>query len=86
MLFRSTLFPYTTLFRSLEVDFALDRERTVVETDGFEFHGGRDAFERDRERDLTLAAAGWRVIRLTWRMVVEQPDRTAALLGAAVSR
>ncbi|MEZ5218866.1 MAG: DUF559 domain-containing protein [Ilumatobacteraceae bacterium] len=78
-------FRHHAVLEGLEVDFALDRERTVVETDGFEFHGGRDAFERDRERDLTLAAAGG-VIRLTWRMVVEQPDRTAALLGAAVIR
>jgi hypothetical protein len=30
----------------------------VVEIDGYQFHGRRTAFERDRRKGLALAAAG----------------------------
>jgi very-short-patch-repair endonuclease len=36
-----------------------------VEVDGFAFHGGRDAFERDRTRDAQLQAHGYRDMRVT---------------------
>lgn len=63
-----------------EVDFHWPRQRLVVETDGRWVHGTQVAFERDRRRDLDLELAGWRVLRLTWRQVVESPgDVTAAL-------
>ncbi len=42
------------------VDFLWVAERLVVETDGYAFHRDRTAFERDRERDLDLTAAGMR--------------------------
>jgi hypothetical protein len=48
-----------------EVDALWPRERVIVELDGFEFHGHRAAFERDRTRDAALQAAGYRVLRLT---------------------
>jgi very-short-patch-repair endonuclease len=57
-----------------EVDFAY-RQGLVLETDGWEHHGTRQAFEEDRRRDATLVAAGWRVIRVTWRQFHADPDR-----------
>ncbi|HWH45643.1 MAG TPA: DUF559 domain-containing protein [Thermoleophilaceae bacterium] len=63
----------------LEVDFAWPK--LVVELDGYEFHGGREAFERDRERDAVLQAAGLKVLRLTARRL----DRDAAGAMAAVA-
>jgi very-short-patch-repair endonuclease len=50
--------------------------RTVVEVDGFRFHSTREAFERDRRRDAELQSAGLRVLRVTWRHVVEAPYAT----------
>lgn len=47
----------------------------LVELDGHEAHGTRSAFESDRERDRRLQAAGWRVVRITWR----QLNRPASL-------
>jgi very-short-patch-repair endonuclease len=72
-----------------EVDCAWPAARLVVELDSRQAHATLAAFERDRERDRLLTAAGWRVIRVTWRQL--DPDPTAVmadlgrLLGATVS-
>lgn len=57
----------------LEVDFAWPELQVVVELDGRRFHDTPAAFERDRERDRKLQAAGWRVIRITWRQLHDEP-------------
>jgi REase_MTES_1575/Transcriptional regulator, AbiEi antitoxin len=68
------------------VDFAWPDRRVIVETDGWRAHGTRPAFERDRRRDLALAAAGWRVVRITWRQLEHEPawvaERLARVLRA----
>ena len=58
----------------------------VVEFDGYDFHGHRLAFEADRATDQRLVAAGYRVMRITWRQLTEQPLRVAANLAAALAR
>jgi very-short-patch-repair endonuclease len=63
-----------------EVDFAWRGQRLVVETDGHAAHGTRAAFERDRLKDAELTAAGWRVVRLTHRRLLGQPEAVAAQL------
>jgi very-short-patch-repair endonuclease len=69
-----------------EVDFVWPRAWLVVETDGWSAHGRRSAFERDRIRDAALQVAGWRVIRITWRRLVEEPDVVARQLAELLSR
>jgi very-short-patch-repair endonuclease len=56
-----------------EVDFLWREQGLIVEVDGFQFHSSRAAFERDRRRDAELQAAGLRVLRVTWRQVVDAP-------------
>jgi very-short-patch-repair endonuclease len=68
-----------------EVDFLWREEGLVVEVDGFAYHAGRDAFERDRARDAELQAAGYKVIRITWRQLVETPERVVALIAGSLS-
>ena len=68
-----------------EVDLLWQAERLVVEVDGFAFHGHRVAFEADRRRDATLVAAGYRVIRVTWRQLTEEPLAVVATLSAALA-
>jgi very-short-patch-repair endonuclease len=58
----------------------------IVEVDGYRFHGHRAAFERDRRRDRTLRAAGYEVIRFTWRALREEPFGVVADLTRALSR
>lgn len=68
-----------------EVDALWSGERLVVEVDGFRFHGTRRAFERDRRRDAELQAAGYRVVRFTWRQLDREPLAVAARLAALLA-
>jgi len=43
----------------------------VIEWDGREFHDTPDAHEQDRWRDAMLAIRGYRVLRFTYRMVMD---------------
>jgi very-short-patch-repair endonuclease len=63
-----------------EVDFLWREQRAIVETDGHAAHGTRAAFERDRVKDAELTAAGWRVVRITERRLLIQPQAVAAQL------
>jgi very-short-patch-repair endonuclease len=63
-----------------EVDFSWRRRRLIVETDGHAAHGTRGAFERDRVRDAQLTVAGWRVLRVTYRRLVVEPEAAARQL------
>lgn len=64
-----------------EVDLLWRRARLVVEVDGYAWHGGRAAFERDRRRDADLQLAGHRVIRVTWRRIVDEPEAVLVMLA-----
>jgi REase_MTES_1575/Transcriptional regulator, AbiEi antitoxin len=66
----------------LEVDFCWPDRRLIVEADSWEHHKTRAAFERDRRRDQLLRAAGWTVIRITWRQLNEAPEEIIASLAA----
>jgi len=67
-----------------EVDFLWRDSRLVVETDGYDAHAGRQAFEDDRRRDARLVADGYRVLRFTYRRVVSDPDAVLATIRAAL--
>ncbi len=52
---------------NLYIDVALVVERVAIELDGWEHHGGKDAFHADRERWNSLTLAGWEVLHFTYR-------------------
>jgi len=72
-----------------ECDVVWPEQRLIVELDGYETHGTRRQFENDRARDRALQVAGWRVIRITWLQLRDEPRKLAAdlraLLGQAAS-
>jgi very-short-patch-repair endonuclease len=68
-----------------EIDFLWPQAGVAVEVDGYAFHSGRDAFERDRRRDQILLAAGIRVLRVTWRQLTDEPFAVTASLAAALA-
>jgi very-short-patch-repair endonuclease len=69
-----------------EVDVLWRRQRLVVEIDGFGVHGTRAAFERDRARDARMMAAGYRVLRVTWRQLEDEPEKVVALLAGVLAQ
>lgn len=70
----------------IEADFLWREARLIVEADGRRFHATALAFERDRHRDQLLMLAGWRVIRCTWRQVVDRPEELARALSILLGR
>jgi very-short-patch-repair endonuclease len=62
-----------------EVDMVWRPQRLIAELDGRRFHAHPRAFEADRKRDAYLVAAGYRVVRVTWRRLVGEPEREAGL-------
>lgn len=67
------------------VDFLWPEQRVVVETDGRRFHGHAAAFERDRFRDRTLQAAGYRVVRITYAQIEREAELVAATIRHLLS-
>jgi very-short-patch-repair endonuclease len=61
-----------------EVDCVWPDQRLIVELDGRAVHDTGQGFERDRVRDRALTAAGWHVIRVTWRQLHEEPEHLEA--------
>jgi very-short-patch-repair endonuclease len=70
--------------RGWEVDFIWRDRKLVVEVDGYAFHASRRSFERDRRRDRELQAAGYRVLRFTWRELTEEREAVVAALAAVL--
>lgn len=68
------------------VDLADVSLRIVVEADSMEYHGEREAMDRDVERYTRLVCDGWLVLRFTWYHVMTRPDWVAAMLAKAVAQ
>jgi very-short-patch-repair endonuclease len=67
-----------------EVDAVWDRQRLVVEVDGYRYHRTRAKFERDRRKDAQLMLVGYRVLRITWRQLTREPETVIATIAAAL--
>jgi hypothetical protein len=68
-----------------EVDALFRAQRVIVELDGYQFHGTRQAFERDRERDAATLAAGFVTVRITWERLTEAAEKEADRLSAIIA-
>ena len=68
------------------LDFAWPRICFAIECDGFEWHGNRLAWKRDRRRIARLEALGWRLLHVTWDDVIQRPGETIARIHAAIPR
>jgi very-short-patch-repair endonuclease len=67
-----------------ERDFCWPSARLVVEADSYAWHRSPSALDADRERDVALVLAGYRVLRFTWDQVTRRPDYVARAIGAAL--
>jgi very-short-patch-repair endonuclease len=66
------------------LDFAWPSLRIGCECDGFEHHGSRLAWKRDRGRLAAIEAAGWRIVHVTWADVTLAADQTRDRLALAL--
>jgi len=58
----------------------------VVELDSWEWHKTRRAFEEDRRKAAALEAAGYRVLRFSWRQIRGEPELVAAAIRSGCPR
>jgi very-short-patch-repair endonuclease len=77
---------FNTYVLGFEADAYWPDHGVVVEVDGYDSHGHRAAFERDRLRDQTLTAAGYVVIRVTWHQLLGQTLGVAVRLATTLTR
>jgi very-short-patch-repair endonuclease len=70
----------------IECDCVWPAQRVIAELDGRAVHRTALAFEQDRERDRELQAAGWRVIRITWKQLHQDAESVARDLRAILGK
>lgn len=71
--------------RTLHLDIAFVDLKIVIECDGLAYHSSNRAFEIDRRRWGQIQDMGWRVIWVTRRRLLEDPDGIIAELRSAVA-
>ncbi len=67
-----------------EVDFLWRAQRLIVETNGYRYHRGSQAFEDDHARDLDLHTLGYDVRHFSYRQVTATPQSVAAAVSQAL--
>jgi len=68
------------------IDIAFHAARLAVEIDGRLHEDDPMVFETDRYRQNGLVRAGWRVLRFTYAMLVNEPDYVIATILAELAR
>lgn len=68
------------------VDLADENLKIVIEADSFEWHGQREALERDATRYNRLVAEGWLVLRISWHRAMHDPGSVRDLVRRTVAR
>lgn len=74
--------------KTYRLDFALPEKQIAFEMDGYTYHSSREAWAKDRRRDLDLATIGWRIHRFDGDLVRDRAEtavETAAKLAEAKS-
>jgi hypothetical protein len=64
------------------IDFAYVPARILIEADSRRHHSSWSDQQADHRRDLLLAAAGWRVVRVNWHQLIKEPELFIAALTA----
>jgi very-short-patch-repair endonuclease len=67
------------------LDFAWPDRKLALECDGWEHHGDRVAFGKDRDRLSELVASGWRVLLVTWDASTRRPKRVVRWVEMALA-
>jgi very-short-patch-repair endonuclease len=66
------------------IDFARPDLMYGVECEGFDYHGSRLAWKRDKLRTSYLESRGWRLTFVSWDDVTQRPDETLRRISLAL--
>jgi very-short-patch-repair endonuclease len=69
---------------TLYVDVIFRRLKLAIEIDGRLYHTGTEVFESDRWRQNLLVLNGWCVLRFTWTMIEDHPEKVLAMVRDAI--
>jgi very-short-patch-repair endonuclease len=67
-----------------EVDLAWPKRKVAVQVHGASFHRQRRNWENDQRVENRLQFCGWKVIKVTWRMLNEVPDDCVEVVASAL--
>jgi hypothetical protein len=67
-----------------EADVLFPAQKVIVELDDRRTHQTTRAFQSDRAKDAALTALGYRVLRVTWHRLTNEPDLVIAQLRATL--
>ena len=67
------------------VDLVYPAQRLIIEVDSFRYHGGREPFEKDRQRMNALSALGWTVLHVT-HLMLREPEKFLGAFRSAYRR
>ena len=66
------------------VDFAYVNARILIEADGYLFHSGRQAWQRDGTKGNHFGLQGWLILHFTTEDLQERPDEVIETVRAAL--
>jgi very-short-patch-repair endonuclease len=66
------------------LDFAYPDVLLAVEADGYRYHSGHSAWQKDLIRQNALMKRGWRVLRVTWEDLRLRPQEIIAEIEASL--
>jgi very-short-patch-repair endonuclease len=78
-------FPLAWNGRVYRFDFAFERTRAILETNGRRWHDDPIDYERDNEKWSVPARHGYRIVFATWDKVVHAPDQLVDELRATMA-
>lgn len=79
-------FPLESKGRTYYYDFAFERQRTILETNGRRWHDDPVDYERDNEKWSVPARHRFRIVFATWAKVTQTPASLVEELDAALGR
>lgn len=66
------------------VDFAYPDAKVLIEADGYLFHSGRQAWQRDGTKGNHFGLQGWLILRFTTEDLRDRPDEVIETVRAAL--
>ena len=66
------------------VDFAYPEAKILIEADGYLFHSGRKAWQRDGRKGNVYGLQGWLILRFTTEDLKERPNEVIETVRAAL--